>query len=104
MKVYFIVLGSSIATWRGDLSRGNTFADGWSEPFLHQAGLSWPRIVAASHRRPFSSNIELWLFARVSQSFSSPKYGDGSSSFTDPACPGPSDSGMLGSRTRILKN
>ena len=59
MNVYFIVLGSSIATWRGDLSSGKTLADGWSEPFLQKAGLSMPRTVAASQIRPFLSNIEL---------------------------------------------
>ena len=52
MKEYFIVFGSSIATWRGERSSGNTLADGWSEPFLQKAGLSMPRTVAASHTRP----------------------------------------------------
>ena len=32
-----------------------------------------PRTVAASHTRPFLSNIELWLLALVSQIFSSPQ-------------------------------
>src|SRR5215475_4350600 len=43
MNEYFIDLGSSTATWRGDFSIGKTFAYGLSEPFLHQAGLSMPR-------------------------------------------------------------
>src|SRR5262245_42254534 len=73
MNEYFIVFGSSIATWRADLSSGKPLAYSLSEPFLHHVGLSWPRIVAASHSRPFSSNIELWLFARVSQSFLLPQ-------------------------------
>ena len=68
-----MVLGSSIATWRGDRSSGNTLADGWSEPFLQKAGLSMPRTVAASQSLPFLSNMELWLLARVSQIFSSPQ-------------------------------
>ena len=71
--MYFIVFGSSIAAWRADCSSGNTFADGWSEPFLQKAGLSSPRTFAASQTRPFLSNIALWLFARVSQIFSSPQ-------------------------------
>src|SRR5882757_1216356 len=104
MKEYFIVLGSSIATWRADFSSGNALADGWSEPFLHHAGLSMPRTVAASQTRPFLSNIELWLLARVSQSFCSPQYADGCRGCTLPACPGPSDSGISVSATGILKN
>ncbi len=73
MKLYFMVLGSSIATWRVDFSSGNSLADGWSEPRLQNAGLSMPRTVAASQSRPLLSNMELWLFARVSQSFSAPQ-------------------------------
>ena len=73
MKLYFWVLGSSIATWRGERSIGNTLADGCSEPFLHQAGLSMPRTVAASHTRPFSSNMALCWLALVSHSTSSPQ-------------------------------
>jgi hypothetical protein len=49
--------------------RGNSLADGWSEPCLQNIGLSMPRPVAQSQSRPFSSNMELWLFALVSQSF-----------------------------------
>ena len=73
MKVYFIVTGSSIATWREDISSGNTLAEGCSEPFLQNAGLGRSRTVAAIHTRPCLSNIALWLLARVSQSFSSPQ-------------------------------
>src|SRR6266478_3186354 len=72
MKLYFIVLGSSIATWRPDCSSGNTLAEGWSEPFLQNAGLSNPRTAAANHTRPFLSNMPLWLLARWLQIFSSP--------------------------------
>src|SRR5215471_8171021 len=45
MNEYFCVFGSSIATWRGDFSIGKTLAYALSEPFLHQAGLSCPRMV-----------------------------------------------------------
>src|SRR5215831_13826339 len=72
-KEYFIVFGSSIATWRVDFSSGKTLAYGLSEPFLHQAGLSCPRTVAAIHTRPCSSNIALCMFALVSQSFLLPQ-------------------------------
>ena len=73
MKVYFIVFGSSMASCRPARSIGITFADGWSEPFLQNAGFSLPRTFAAIHTRPFLSNMALWLLARESQSFSSPQ-------------------------------
>src|SRR5262245_5485475 len=73
MKLYFIVLGSSIATWRPDCSSGNTLAEGWSEPFLQNAGLSNPRTSAANQTRPFVSNMQLWLLARWPQFCSSPQ-------------------------------
>src|SRR5437764_14052128 len=104
MNEYFMVLGSSMATCRGDLSSGNTLAEGWSEPFLQKAGLSMPRTVAAIHTRPFLSNMALWLLARVSQVFSSPQYAEACSGLMLAAWPGPSDSGMFGSSTGILKN
>jgi hypothetical protein len=72
-KVYFIVLGSRTATWRAFFSIGNALAEGCSEPFLQKSGLSGPRIAAASQTRPWLSNIELWLFTLLSQSFSSPQ-------------------------------
>src|SRR5262245_61355811 len=106
MKLYFIVLGSSIATWRPDCSSGNTLAEGCSEPFLQNAGLSMPRTAAANHTRPFLSNMPLWLLARLLQIFSSPQYAEGSIGLTvaDACSGGPSDSGALGSATGILKN
>src|SRR5205814_3551670 len=100
--VYFIVFGSSTASCRDDCSSGKTLADGCSEPFLQNAGLSRPRTLAASHTRPCPSNIELWLLARVSQSFSSPQYAEGCIGFTLAAWPGPSDSGISASATGIL--
>src|SRR5215213_1144249 len=71
--VYLPVFGSYIVTRRFVLSSGNSTAEGWVEPFLQKSGLSglWP--VAASHRRPLRSNMELWLFARLFQMFSSPQ-------------------------------
>src|SRR5918994_4486291 len=68
-KLYFIVLGSSIDTWRPERSSGNTLAEGWSEPFLQKAGLSIPRTAAANQTRPFLSNMPLWLLARWLQIF-----------------------------------
>src|SRR5688572_15639413 len=99
-----MVLGSSIATWRPERSSGNTFADGWSEPFLQNAGLAGPRTAAASHRRPRLSSIELWLLARVSQIASSPQYAEACIGLSAAAWPGPSESGMAGSCTGSLKN
>src|SRR5687768_1449225 len=73
-KEYFIVFGSSTATWRFVRSVGKSFADGWSEPFLQKSGLFFgSRTVAASHTRPSRPNIALWLLALVSQIFSSPQ-------------------------------
>jgi hypothetical protein len=59
MKVYFIVFGSSIASWRLLSFSGNSLAEGWSEPSLQNAGLSRPRTEAVSHTRPFLSIIIL---------------------------------------------
>jgi hypothetical protein len=73
MKLYLIVLGSSIDTWRPERSSGNALAEGWSDPFLQKAGLSTPRTAAANHTRPFWSNMPLWLLARWLQIFSSPQ-------------------------------
>src|SRR3954471_5432252 len=63
-----------------------------------------PRTLAASHTRPCLSSIELWLLARVSHSFSSPQYGEGCIGFRLAAWPRPSDSGISGAATGILKN
>src|SRR5688572_26129014 len=75
-KVYFIVFGSSTATWRLVRSVGNTFADGWLEPFLHASWFAGLRTEAASHMRPSRPNIALWLLAFEFQIFSSPQYGE----------------------------
>ena len=41
--MYCLVLGSNIVTWRLVRSTGKTLAEGWSEPFLQNAGLLAPR-------------------------------------------------------------
>src|SRR5215831_7145014 len=106
MKLYFIVFGSSIDTWRPERSSGNTLADGWSEPFLQKAGLSMPRTAAANHTRPFLSNMPLWLLAFWLQIFSSPQYADACIGFADAEAwnGGPNDSGVFGSAIVIVKN
>src|SRR5690348_13841385 len=104
MVVYFIVFGSSIAACRLVCSIGNCFADGCSEPLRQNAGLSRPRTLAVSQTRPCLSNIALWLLARVSHIFCSPQYAEGCIGSTVAAWPGPSDSGISGSATGILKN
>src|SRR5262249_18352460 len=106
MKLYFIVLGSSIATWRPDWSSGNTLAEGWSELFLQKAGLSIPRTAAANHTRPPLSNMPLWLWPRWLKIFSSPQEAEGCVGFgmAEAWKGGPNDSGAFGSATGILKN
>ncbi len=66
-NVYFMVFGSSTARWRLVRSIGKTLAEGWSEPFLQNAGLPGPRTAAANHTRPVRSNMPLWLFALLVQ-------------------------------------
>src|SRR5688572_4564615 len=39
INVHLFAAGSYIERWRPALSIGNTFADGWLEPFLQKAGL-----------------------------------------------------------------
>ena len=73
MKLYFMVLGSSIDTCRGERSSGNALAEGCSEPFLQKSGFSMPRTAAANHTLPLPSNMPLWLFAFWLQIFSSPQ-------------------------------
>src|SRR4029453_8749868 len=106
MKLYFIVLGSSIDTWRPERSSGNTLAEGWSEPFLQKAGLSIPRTAAANHTPPLLSNMPLWLLARWFQIFSPPQYAEGWVGLATAEAwnGGPNDSGAFGSATGILKN
>ena len=48
--------------------------------------------------------IPVIQWARVSHNTSPPQYGESASGLTVPAWPGPSDTGISGSRTGILKN
>ena len=96
--------GSSIATWRTFLSIGNTLADGWSEPFLQKAGLSGrgtrrrqpDPALAVEHRvvivDPGVPELLLAPIGRRRHRLD-----------RRAAWPGPSDSGMFGSRTGTLK-
>ena len=70
--MYCPVLGSSIVRERFARSNGKTLAEGCSEPFLQKAGLLGPRNLAANQTRPFRSNMPLWLFALLSQTFPHP--------------------------------
>ena len=62
-----------------------------------------PRTFAANHTRPLSSNMALCWLALVSHRISSPQYAEGCVGLMAPAWPGPSESGMFGSATGILK-
>src|SRR5687768_16377782 len=46
---------------------GNAFADGWSEPDLHQSGFGSGLMREVNQVRAFSSIIGLWLSVRPSQ-------------------------------------
>src|SRR5712691_2887385 len=95
MSVNLPVAGSYMDRWRLASSSGNTFADGWSDPFLQKSGLAGGRTLAVIQIRPVSSIIGLCMLVWLSQMGSSPQYGDGAIglSFED---------GVLGSRTRCL--
>ena len=76
--VYLPVVGSYIAIWRPDWFSGNSFADGWLEPALQNAGcVSGARTTAVYQTRPFSSSIGLCALALLSQIASVPQYADG---------------------------
>ena len=104
MKLYFMVLGSSIATCRGDFRAGTTLADGWSEPFLQKAGLSMPRTVAASQTPALLVEHGVVVVGPLSQSVLLAPIG-GRRHRLDGARRdrGPSDSGMSASRDRHLE-
>src|SRR5713226_4536409 len=59
IRVNLPVAGSYIDRWRLASSSGNTFADGWSDPFLQKSGLAGGRTRAVIQTRPFSSIIGL---------------------------------------------
>src|SRR4029078_1963905 len=103
MNLYSLVLGSNTATWRGLFSIGKTLAYWFSEPFLHQAGLSMPRTVSAIQTRPLPSNMALWLLALVSHRTSSPQSADGAVGLIAAAWAGRGETGMPASATGILK-
>src|SRR6266852_1265666 len=77
ISVIFPVFGSYMERWRLDSSRGKSFADGCSEPFLQKSGLDGAPTREVNQTRPFSSNIGLCTLVWLSQIGSSPQYGDG---------------------------
>src|SRR4029453_2165248 len=77
MSVNLPVAGSYVERWRLACSSGNTFADGWSDPFLQKSGLAGGRTRTVNQTRPFSSIIGLWLLVWLSQMGSAPQYGEG---------------------------
>ena len=73
MSVTFSVAGSNIARCRVEVSSGNTFADGWLEPFLQKSGLGGAPTREVYQTRPFSSNIGLCVVDWPCQIGSSPQ-------------------------------
>ena len=59
MSVNLPVAGSYMDRWRLAFSSGNTFADGWSDPFLQKSGLAGGRTRVVNQTRPFSSIMGL---------------------------------------------
>src|SRR4051794_12382230 len=54
--------------WRfASPASGNTFADRFAAPSLHQSGFLFGSTREVNHTRPFSSIIGLWLRVRPSQ-------------------------------------
>src|SRR5712691_11310664 len=94
MRVNCLLLGSYMASCRPLLFSGNSFADGWLDPGLQNAGLSSGRTTDVNHTRPFSSNIGLCMLAWLSQIDSSAQYGEGFNGF--------GGLGVFGSRTGIF--
>src|SRR6266568_4911520 len=82
MRVAWFVFGSYIASWRPLLFSGNRTAEGWLDPSLQNAGLSFGRILEVIHTRPFSSNIGLCTLAWLCQIASSPQYGEGATTLS----------------------
>src|SRR5687768_4529195 len=85
------VFGSYTATWRFDALSGKSLADGWLDPALQNAGLSFGRTLDVIQTRPFSSNIGLCALALLVQIGSLPQWGEGAATG-----PGP---GVVGSRS-----
>src|SRR5882724_11549997 len=97
MSVNLPVAGSYVERWRFASSSGNTFADGWSDPFLQKSGLAGGRTRAVIQILPVSSIIGLCMLVWLSQIGSSPQYGDGAIGLSF-------DDGVFGSRTGCLSS
>src|SRR5215213_5550370 len=79
MCVSFFVAGSYMASCRPERLTGVSFAEGWLDPCLQNAGLSDGRTTEVIQTRPRSSNIGLCTLLRLVQGASPPQYGDGCS-------------------------
>src|SRR5712691_882345 len=77
ISVNFPVAGSYMERWRLAASIGNTFAEGWSDPFLQKSGLAGGRTRALNQTRAFSSMIGLCMLVWLSQIGLSPQTGEG---------------------------
>src|SRR5262245_28469355 len=73
ISVILPVFGSYIDRWRLAVSTGVSFAEGCSEPFLHQSGLAGGPTREVNQTWPFSSIIGLCMLAWLSQITSSPQ-------------------------------
>src|SRR5947209_20361682 len=93
MRLTWFVFGSYIASWRPLLFSGNKAAEGWLEPSLQNAGLSFGRILEVIQTRTCASNIGLWTLAWLCQMASSPQYGEGATTLSSAL------DGVFGSRT-----
>ncbi len=52
MSVSFFVAGSYMESWRPEFATGVNFADGWLDPSLQKAVVSFGRTFDVSQRRP----------------------------------------------------
>ena len=99
-NVAFIVLGSRTVRDRDIRSNGDSFAEGWSEPLLQKL------VVGSAHRRRELRDRS----GRTCRCGCWPWYpdlllapiGEGASTLSPAACPGPSASGVSGSRTGAM--
>src|SRR3989442_13730738 len=77
ISVIFPVFGSYMERWRFDSSRGKSFADGCSEPFLQKSGFAGAPTREGNQTRPFSSNIGLCMLVSLSPMCPGPQGGYG---------------------------
>ena len=77
MWVSLPLFASYIASCRLERAIGVSFAEGWSDPSLQNAGLSGARTADVIHTRPFSSCIGLCTLFLLVQIGSTPQYADG---------------------------